>query len=324
MLRGTASVQCTAPGLPVPEVRLPLSISVENPYPDPAAVTGPARRAVQYSFEVPSLRRQLTCSPGYTLRSLQVKVAATVEGFDGSTTTSPKVVVHHEGPDFLRVATFNILQSAVREESDRGVATLQRWGQTLLSKADVVLLDEVWDAEQVRIMAESSGLVHRYVVGAPYVDVAIISRFPIRWAQQHVIPPGLPFRTLDARIDIAGESHRFLATHWDNDPNPSTSHPDRVESSRITRELLADEQSPAFFGGDLNAYWYTQEVSALGAVLRDAFFEAPGATYCGRDRPDIDYVFARGPYRAVAFEADCSSAAWPSDHPFVLATFEHV
>jgi endonuclease/exonuclease/phosphatase (EEP) superfamily protein YafD len=319
-ISGSVSVVCVGVGgLPVPEVRVPVPIAAENPVADSTAPSGPGRRAVAHVLDVAKLRTELRCSRGYTFQSLRVEVTATVDSFDGTTTSSPQAVIHHEGPDYLKVATFNIRQSAVRAEPDGGVASLQRWGRNLLSKADVVLLDEVWDAEQVRIMAESSGLVHRYVVGSPYVDVAIISRYPMRWTQQHEIPPGLPFRMLDARIDIEGVPHRFLATHWENDPNPWTSHPDRVAASQITRQLLVNEADAAFFGGDLNAYSYLPEVRSLDAVLRDAFFEVPGATYCGGR---VDYVFARGPYTAVRFESDCSPEGWPSDHPFVLVTYE--
>jgi hypothetical protein len=188
----------------------------------------------------------------------------------------------------LKVATFNVGWSYVEAKEftadGKGIccrtpeevkADLERFGRDLLSRADVVLLQEVKNDDWVKIMAESAGLPHWYSSGrwgdytesAEYADNAIISRYPLSRKFRHRIPPFITFPSLqcpyahinscssemlEATADIDGVPHLFLGSHWENRPDPWTEHPNRITSALMVQSRLWNEQNPAFFGGDLN------------------------------------------------------------------------
>ena len=90
-------------------------------------------------------------------------------------------------------------------------------------------------------------------------------------------------------------------------------------------------------GGDLNAFagsgpqdhdddpntadstGSTAELDLLKASLLDPYVYLAGPSHCSNKR--IDFILVQGAYIPTAYEA-CFSEATPSDHPFVLVTFE--
>jgi|SRR5215211_4531188 len=182
-------------------------------------------------------------------------------------------------PGCLRIATFNVLQSHLNDNF--GEATrkrvLENWGRDLLSRADVVFLEEVRNDEWVSRMSQSSGLPYWYSAGpiCPTrldlftTDVAIVSRYPMSYTARHEIPPremkpcpglapGFMLRTseiLEAGISIDGVTHRFFATHWDSGKTRWEVTEARTKAAEISVDQLTrmnPYRLPQFYGGDLN------------------------------------------------------------------------
>jgi hypothetical protein len=170
----------------------------------------------------------------------------------------------------VRVATFNACQGCLMqthpdsEEQRRRV--IEGWGRNLLSRADVVFLNEVRNDEWVSLMSQSSGLRHWYSAGfpCPHTDVAIVSRYPLYNQARFEIPPVrfiprecfsflVTQEILQAWGDIDGIPHRFYATHWHHGwKSRAEDAPERIASAEKSRDLIEGDPSMAFYGGDLN------------------------------------------------------------------------
>jgi endonuclease/exonuclease/phosphatase (EEP) superfamily protein YafD len=348
-LTGESIVTCVSGDGVVRELRSP--IAATNPYPDSAATSGPTTRAVQHGFNVLALLR--TCGPGTSWSSLQVEVTGRVESFNGAAAATPLATIRHI---VLKVATFNVAQGDVRKTEDPD-AILARWGRDLFSRADIVLVTELWDHHMAAVLAANAGLPYWHTAATyfndPYRDVAVLSRFPLRDAltEPLFIQSGLRAmvrtKLLGVTAAIAGVPHRLLVSHWAPPEFPWQPDPHRLAAASVVTQRVDDTDGPVFFGGDLNACppaTATMEIpecsyedKALDAPgdewhqvvtrLTDSFVAAPGQPrHCSSSR--IDYVFFRGPYRVTGYESclhypDGSEVWSPSDHPWVLATLEH-
>ena len=278
-----------------------------------------------------------------TPSKVSVSVVAIALNGIGTQTTLPLAGVESFGPDELRVATFNLY--APGNHSD---AIYERWGQELGAKADVLLLTEVIDQRRAELVANGARMPH--VVKMQGGDVAIASRAPIYGFQSRTIDPPGTLTSNDSHIfsvlsDIGGFPHQFIGTHWGireaNDVQ-APAHlfsPSRLAAANAILALVPTSAGLVFVGGDFNAYsghgpqdhdgdsttpdfvGFTAEVAALMQRFFDPFVElnVPNEAHCSNQR--IDYVLGLGQYIPKKYEA-CFTQASPSDHPFVLVTFE--
>jgi hypothetical protein len=115
--------------------------------------------------------------------------------------------------------------------------------------------------------------------------------------------------------------------------------PSRLLAAQTIINLISPSSRVVFVGGDLNAFsgfgpqdhddnpatpdfsGSTAEVDLLRGRFIDPFvvMKQTNDVHCSNKR--IDYVMASGAYIPIKYEA-CFREATPSDHPFVLVTFE--
>lgn len=299
----------------------------------------PVRLSKSYVFKVAPARAGCQSSPS----SVTLSARASAENGVGTITQLQPAHISSFGPDTLKVATFNLYAPGNHPD-----ATFERWGRELGVKADVLLLTEVVNQRQVELLANAAGMA--YVIKMSNGDVAIASRAPLYDVQTRVIDPPGRLSSNDSNIlsavsDIGGYPHQLIATHWGiRDANdvlfgPETSSPSRLLAAQAIVALMTPSPRPVVVGGDLNAFsgfgpqdhddngstpdyaGSTAEVDFLRSTFRDAFVEiiANNPAHCSNKR--IDYVMARGQYVAKEYAA-CFGESSPSDHPFVLTTFE--
>lgn len=304
-----------------------------------ATATLPTKLSKTYLFKPAVQRAGCASSPS----SVTLSIAASTQNGVGKTTNLPPARITSFGPDTLRIGTFNLY--APGNHSD---ATYQRWGKELGAKSDVLLLTEVLDQRRAELVANGAGMAHvfKLVDG----DVAIASRTPLYNIQTRIIdPPGRltsnNSNIISAQSDIGGFPHQFIATHWGiRDANDvlfpaHTSAPSRLLAAQAISGMTPASSKVTFVGGDLNAYsgvgpqdhdgdpatpdfvGSTAEVDFLRTRFSDPFItmKLTNDAHCSNQR--IDYIMGIGPYVPVKYEA-CFSGASPSDHPFVLITFE--
>lgn len=300
----------------------------------------PVRLTKSFVFKVAPKR----ASCGNQTSSVTLSLRAQAENGAGQSVQLQPAIVSSFGPDVLRVATFNL--AGIQNHPD---SVYQRWGNELGSRADVWLLTEVIDQHHAEMVATAAGLP--FVEKMPDGDVAIASRTPLRNVQVgKIVPRGVLTSRISHMISadttIAGTTHRFVSTHWgirdDGDAlfGPDHSSPSRLRAAQVVLDMLGTPAGLAFAGGDMNAYsgvgpqdhdndgntpdfiGHMSEVDWLRTVLRDPFMELqiPNDQYCSNSR--IDYVMVTGSYVASKFEACFGGSPSPSDHPFVLVTFE--
>jgi len=301
--------------------------------------TLPIELSKSYVFKIAPKRAGCRNSPS----SVTLSIVASAENGIGRTTQIYPGRISSFGPDTLRVATFNLYAPGNHPDS-----TYQRWGQQLGAKADVLMLTEVIDQRRAELLANAAGMAH--VVKMNGGDVAIASRTPLYNVQARVIdPPGRlssnNSNILSVQSDIDGFPRQFVGTHWGiRDANDvlmgaDTSSPSRLLAAQEIVSMAPLSSKLAFVGGDMNAYsgfgpqdndgnsatpdfvGSTNEISFLRTRFSDPFIimNLANDAYCSNQR--IDYVMTGGPYIPVKYEA-CFSDASPSDHPFVLVTFE--
>jgi hypothetical protein len=301
--------------------------------------TLPTELSKSYLFKPAVQRAGCGSSPS----SVTLSITASAENGVGKRTLLQTAQVSSFGPDTLRVATFNLF--APGNHSD---ATYQRWGQQLGAKSDVLLLTEVLDPRRAELVANAAGMAHLFKQAGG--DVAILSRTPLYNIQTRIIdPPGQltsnNSNILSAQTDIGGFPHQFIATHWGiRDANDvlfpaHTSSPSRLLAAQAMIGMAPASSKVVFVGGDMNAYsgfgpqdhdgnpttpdfvGSTTEVDFLRTRFSDPFITLNLANdvHCSNQR--IDYVMVSGPYVPVKYEA-CFEGSGPSDHPFVLITFE--
>lgn len=305
----------------------------------PGSNSLPIQLAKQFAFRV--AQKRAAC--GQRPSQVTLTIRAEAENGIGQVTRLPAAIISSFGPDVLRVGTFNLYRPGNHADN-----VFVRWGQTLGAKSDILLLTEVPDQRRAELLANAASMP--YVVKMNNGDVAVASRAPIRNVQTRIIDPPGRLSSNDSYIlsvesDIGGYPHQFIATHWGiRDTNdvifgPESSSPSRLRAAQAILGLILPQPSIAFVGGDLNAFsgfgpqdhddnpqapdfvGSTAEVDLLRSSLIDPFvaMQKQNDVHCSNKR--IDYVLIRGPYVPVKYEA-CFSESSPSDHPFVLVTFE--
>jgi hypothetical protein len=301
----------------------------------------PTRLGKSYAFKVSSKR----AGCGITASRVSITIIAQAENGAGKVTRLPPAHINSFGPDFIRVATFNLYAPGNHPDSK-----YQAWGQLLGTKADVLILTEVVDQRRAELLANAAGMPNVFKMSNG--DVAVASRAPIKHNRTRVRviePPGRlsskNSNILSVESDIGGYPHQFIGTHWGiRDANDELFGPERSSPSRsLAAEAIINWASPApelvFVGGDTNAFsgfgpqdhdddlttpdfvGSTSEMDLLRGRFNDPFIliKQPNDAHCSNKR--IDYVMSSGPYIPVKYEA-CFAEAAGSDHPFVLVTFE--
>jgi endonuclease/exonuclease/phosphatase (EEP) superfamily protein YafD len=264
------------------------------------------------------------CPTGSTFLAFEVELRATAMNHAGLTATTPNAVVHHSGPDSLKVATLNLADPELRRMSatDR-TAALTRYGRELIAQADIASVQELGDESFLPVIAQAAGLSH-YTARPHQLDVAILSRYPLTDAADYSFEGGAIYA---ATALIDGVDHRIFALHWKHRPEPWVTDIHRLEAARLVRDLSAAETF-AIAAGDLNVCATSiatnadecegrdapgVETATLGEAMADAFLKVPSARHCSNKR--IDVVFVRG-YDVSAYDG-CQDSN-PSDDPFVL------
>ncbi len=304
--------------------------------------TLPTRLTKSHTVNVAGLRARCGNGPS----SITVSVTALAENGVGQTTTLPPAHVSSYGPDVLRVGTFNFYAPGNHQDS-----TYERWGRELGAQADVLLLTEVLDQRRVELVATAAGMPH--VLKSGDGDVAVASRAPLYNVRTRKIdPPGVltsaDSNIMSAHSDVGGAPHQFIVAHWgirdgDGDALRRGAHqssPWRLQAAQAMIDLMSTSNIPIFAGGDFNAYsgfgpqdhdglptpdfvGSTAEVDLIRSKFTDPFISMGLAndSFCSNSR--IDYVLVAGAYYPVKYDT-CPffSQALPSDHPFVLTTFE--
>lgn len=307
--------------------------------PAPASADGLPQRLTR-SF-VLRLGPERFCAEGES--RVTVSVVASAENGVGRQTVLQPGRISSFGPDLLRVATFNMFAPGNHADS-----VYERWGRSLASLADVIVMTEMPDSRRAALVAQAAGLPH--VLQMPNGDVAIAARGELSNPVSRIIDPPGRLSSNNSNIfsvmaDLGGTPHQIIGTHWGiRDANDEAfgaerSAPGRLQAAQVILGLLAADHIPAFVAGDMNAYsgagpqdhdgradtpdltGSTAEMDALLTRFSDPFrmLGLGNDRYCSNQR--IDYVFARGPYVPLKHEA-CFADATPSDHPYVLVTYE--
>ncbi|MGW8954554.1 endonuclease/exonuclease/phosphatase family protein [Streptomyces sp. NPDC055709] len=202
----------------------------------------------------------------------------------------------------LRVASYNIHYGA---DSDNVFDPARTADAIRAMDADIVGLQEVdvrWSArsEFRDVATELADNLDMYVSFAPIYTtaegggfgVAILSRFPVRSAENHdltrlstqepnPVPKPMP-GFLEVVVKVKGTLVHVYTTHLDYRSDPSV----RTAQVRETVDIMADDCSPKgkcpaqILTGDFNAGPDAEELSPLWSGLTDAWTSSnPGFTY---------------------------------------------
>ncbi|MBY8840717.1 endonuclease/exonuclease/phosphatase family protein [Streptomyces sp. SP2-10] len=252
--------------------------------------------------------------------------------------TGPATAPPHGPRVPLRVATYNIHAGAGEDnvfDLDRTAAAIRDLD------ADVIGLQEVdvhWGARSdfTDEARELAGRLHMRVFFAPIYDlpadpadgprrqygVAVLSRFPVRDAQNHEItrlstqtPDPVPAPApgfAEVTVTVRGAIVHVYSTHLDYRTDPSV----RRAQADDMLAVLAEDCGPKVLLGDFNAEPEAPELAELWGPLRDA---APngGKTYPALDPVKRIDVVAVSPDVTVARTQEARTTA--SDHRPVVA-----
>lgn len=299
----------------------------------------PVRLTKSFSFKVATYRAR--CGSERSVISLSIRSSAE----NGAGRVTQLQAGGLKAVDPLKVATFNLHAPGNHPRSVH-----QRWGEQLGSMADVWVLTEVLSLADAQFIAGAAGMP--YVKMHPRGDIAIASRTPLYDEESRTIdPPGNltsgHSNILSATTTIDGMPHQIIGTHWgirgagDRQLCACESDAHRQQAAQTILDLANASTAPArFVAGDMNAYsgfgpqdhdnnintpdfvGSTTEVDLLRSLFIDpfVFLNKDNSSICSNQR--IDYVMVKGSYRPINYNANFCNAASPSDHPFVIATFE--
>jgi endonuclease/exonuclease/phosphatase (EEP) superfamily protein YafD len=291
-------------------------VRIRDPIHDEATASDPStlpdRLAKQYALRVRVERDR--CPAGTRFTGLELLVHAGADTGSGLLQT-PDVIVESFGPDAVRIATFNFFNPGRHAD-----AVFQRWGETLVSQADVAFFQELPNEQRAQLVAPAAGL--------PYVayleNTAIASRAPLRDLRRLNVDGSI---IIAATTDLGGHPHTIVGAHFNARVRPWEMSTSRVAAARELLALLPPAPGIVLAGGDFNAYsgigpqvmaGGTPEIDMLRAAMTDVFsaLGLPDDAHCSNQR--IDYLFVRGSYTPNEYKA-CFPESTPSDHPFVWA-----
>jgi len=228
----------------------------------------------------------------------------------------------------MRVMSFNIHSGRTR---DGKLSLLRQAGAIMQRQPDVVMLQEVHSrtiksgfVNQSKELSNNTNLPYyafgRTVKGRLGIGGfgnAILSRYPLREVENHIVPKPVGMSTedredrgvLQAIIDLNGVSHYLFCVHYSY-----RSQLYRMLNSQFLLNRLPPGW-PKIVGGDLNAPQASQEVAMLSPVLSNARREF------NPELPESpDYIFfnhaGKRRYLVEQFETIETDA---SDHKPILA-----
>lgn len=234
----------------------------------------------------------------------------------------------------LTVLTFNIHSARTAD----GSVHLAEISEELATwDADVVLLQEVdrgraWTGgvDMPAVLADRLGMAWAFGTNVRrsatnLYGTAILSRFPIESYRNTALPapPGTQQRgLLNAVIDVDGTRMSVYDTHLEH-----TSADARVQQMRAIAPILAADELPKVFGGDLNAKPGSPVLLAAGPAVQDtwqAIGDGAGLTHpAGVPQHRIDYLMhGAGSDTDLAPLTTEVLASNVSDHRAVWATYE--
>jgi len=228
----------------------------------------------------------------------------------------------------MRVMSFN---TNLGRTSDYKPSLLRQAGAIMQHQPDVVMLQEVHSRtirrgflNQAKELSTNTNLPFyafgktvKSRLGIGGFGNAILSRYPLREVENHIVPKPVGVSTedrdergvLQAVIDLNGISHYLFCVHYS-----FRSQLYRIENSQFLLNRLPPEW-PKIVGGDLNALQASQEVAMLSPVLSNARRE-----FNSEAPESIDYIFfnhaGKRRYLVEQFETIETDA---SDHKPILA-----
>ncbi len=293
-------------------------------------------RRLRHEFVIVVGAERGKCPPNRFLDMTLTLTAESVNG-QGQKSRSKPAVLRFFGPDQIKVGSFNAQGGFEYSDTE-----YLRWGATLGRQVDVLLLGGMPDPRRVELIATMAGMPHVALLRDDKTDLAIASRVPLDSIKRQVIaPPGelesRQSKILSANAIMDNYPLQFVAVHLglhdanDHYMGPEVSSPARQMAAQMMLDMLAKTPEPAFVGGTLNAYSgrgpqfqpgsKTAEIDLLLGRLLDPFIllASPDSAHCSTHR--IDYLMTNGSYVPTGYEA-CFPEAVPSNHPFILVTFE--
>ncbi len=293
-------------------------------------------RRLRHEFIIDVGHERGKCPPNRFVDMTLTLSAESVNG-QGQTSRSKPAILRFFGPDQIKVGSFNAQGGFEYSDTE-----YLRWGATLGRQVDVLLLVGMPDPRRVELLATMAGLPHVALLREDRTDLAIASRVPLDAIKRQVIaPPGeldsRQSKILSATGIFDNYPLQFMAVHLglhdanDQYMGPEVSSPARQMAAQMMLDMLVKTPEPAFVGGTLNAYsgrgpqfqvgGKTAELDLLLSRLLDPFIllQSPDSAHCNGHR--INYLLTNGSYLPTQYEA-CFPEATPSNHPFILVTFE--
>lgn len=148
---------------------------------------------------------------------------------------------------------------------------------------------------------------------------ALLSRYPIQWAEVHPLPyfeyAGSYWErrsVLEAAVATPGGRLAVLVTHFGLNPV------ERLEQARAVVRRVGDGEGPMVVMGDLNALPGSEPLAELARALAEVPPWGPSVLSFPADAPDrqLDYIWVRGLAVRAGLRALASDA---SDHLAVFA-----
>ena len=227
--------------------------------------------------------------------------------------------------DTLRILSYNIRHGNGMDEVvdlTRAAAVINRL------RPDVVTLQEVDNSaertggvDQARHLGELTGMESAFGAFMEYqggeYGMAILSRHPIVWSENHMLPPGAePRSALEDRIRVGDgdEAEIVLAgVHF------YRSAPERLAQAQRAVEVLAERTVPVILAGDFNS---TPDSEVIAFLRRHFTIPDKGADHFtfpsqGATR-EIDFIMYRPEDRFQVIEHRVIDEPLASDHRPVL------
>ena len=201
---------------------------------------------------------------------------------------------------------------------------LRGWAQRLYRKADIVLITEVRHGPHLRFLArpDISGLKHFALWQEQFfTNVGILSRFPLSEVRPLAVDRNY---FLAAKADVEGTSHQLIVAHWDLGLFTSSPAAAAEQMVDIVRQAVAGirrrgPERPLRPWARRHSRHRALRVRHIGdRDVGHVHRRRAGAALLQQSAHRLHLL--QGRLRTREFHA-CLDAQ-PSDHPFVIVTFE--
>jgi Endonuclease/Exonuclease/phosphatase family len=333
------------------------SSSEHRPKTDRSRLIRTSSITTRRTIRVPSVRK--SCRPD-RFRDLRLRIRVAAENNLGSVTRDEAVITSF-GPDVLRIGTFNMESTGDHDDDayERWARELGRRAD-VLALSEVKRLSRVETVARAGgfpyFVKPSDQKDLAILSRGPIMSSDFVRLYPEGGKERS------GSNNLAAITELGGYPHQIIATHWAiNDANhnrvdPSVALPGHFRAARwVVNRLATPRFAPppnasTFVAGDMNAFsgyangpeqpgGSTPAMQLLASRMTDALrhfaddnklnnpdgeLNDPGGWH--RSDKRIDYVFSTGSYVPILYESwsEGPDAPFrvPSDHPYVLVTYE--